>query len=71
MRLVFFAVFLLFVRAHVPSSKKVALLMDNFAAHDKDVLAHDRVDIYCLPPNSTAIHQPMDAGVIAALKARY
>ena len=53
----------------MPSSKKVALFMDNFAAHDKDVLAHDRVDIYCLPPNCTALHQPMDAGVIAALKA--
>ena len=45
--------------------------MDNFAAHDKDVLAHDRVDVYCLPPNCIAIHQPMDVGVIAALKARY
>ena len=55
----------------MPSSKKVARLMDNFAAHDRDVSAHDRVDIYCLPPNCTTIHQPMDAGVIAALKARY
>ena len=60
-----------FVRVHMPSSKKVALLIDNFALHDKDVLEHDRVDIYFLAPNCTAIHQPMDAGVIAALKAHY
>ena len=44
-----------------PHPKKVELLMENFAAHDKDVLVHDRADIFCLPPNCTAIHQPMDA----------
>ena len=30
--------------------QKGALFIGNFAAHDKDVLTHDRVDIHCLPP---------------------
>lgn len=55
----------------MPSYKRLTLLMDKFAAHDKDSLAQDRVDMYCFPSNCTEIHQIMDAGVISASKARY
>lgn len=44
--------------------------MDNSATHGVEVTAPD-VDIIFLPPNTTAVYQPMDAGVIAALKRRY
>ena len=45
----FFSVFLPFMRAHVPSSNKMALLIDNFAVHNKDVLANDRVGNIACP----------------------
>jgi len=49
---------------------KCALIMDNSSTHDTELSADD-VEILFLPPNVTAIYQPMDAGVIAALKRRY
>jgi len=49
---------------------KCALIMDNSSTYDT-ALSADDVKISFLPPNVTAIYQPMDARVIAALKRRY
>jgi len=49
---------------------KSALIMDNASTHDVNLSAED-VEILFLPPNSTAVYQSMDAGVIAWLKRRY
>ena len=49
---------------------KCALIMDNSSTHDT-ALSADYVEILFLPPNDTAIYQPMDAGVTVALKRRY
>lgn len=43
------------------------LIMDNSATHHIELTALD-ADVLFLPPNTTAVYQPMDAGVIAALK---
>lgn len=55
------------------TSRQVVLLADNFGSHDADVpaLQDPQVKWILLPPNCTAVHQPMDQGVIAALKANY
>eukprot|EP00168_Porphyra_purpurea_P010995 TRINITY_DN2757_c0_g1_i1.p1 TRINITY_DN2757_c0_g1~~TRINITY_DN2757_c0_g1_i1.p1 ORF type:complete len:274 (-),score=18.50 TRINITY_DN2757_c0_g1_i1:171-992(-) len=62
-------VFLPAVRARHRGAK-CALIMDNSSTHDVAQQA-DYVEILFLPPNVTAIYQPMDAGVIEALKRRY
>jgi len=49
---------------------KCFLRMDNASTHNVNLSAED-VDIFCLPPNSTAVYQTMDAGVTASLKRRY
>lgn len=47
----------------------VILTVDNCGAHTE--LTHPQIQIFALPPNVTAIHQPLDAGVVAALKHPY
>jgi len=49
---------------------KCALIMGHSSTHDT-ALSADDVEILFLPPKVTAIYQPMNAGVIAALKRRY
>lgn len=46
----------------------VLLLIDNAGGHPVD-LYHEGVQIEFLPPNTTSLLQPMDQGVICALKA--
>ncbi len=55
------------------TSNKVALIADNFGSHDPDdtLLQDPQVEWVLLPPNCTSVHQPMDQGIIAALKRRY
>lgn len=54
------------------TSRPVALVMDNCGPHGADISdSRGQVAIYPLPPNCTALHQPMDLGVIAAWKAHY
>jgi len=48
---------------------KVVLLVDNCSSHETP--EHPLVKIATLPPGVTSIYQPMGAGIIAALKARY
>lgn len=51
-------------------NRKIALLIDNCAAHNKiPVLNH--VEVIFLPPNCTSVLQPLDQGIIRSLKARY
>lgn len=62
--------FLTFIRR--TTSKPVILLMNNCGPHGSDLTdPKGQVTIRPLPPNCTAVHQPMDQGVIAAWKANY
>lgn len=47
----------------------VILIMDNLGCHS--VISDPQVTIIELPPNTTAVFQRLDAGVIAGLKRRY
>ena len=66
----YYSVFLPFVRRQ--TSDKVVLLMDNCGPHGCDLKdCREQVTILTLPPNCTARHQQMDAGIIAAWKLHY
>lgn len=54
-------------------NRKVALLLDNCTAHGcpETLPELHNVEVIFLPPNTTSKIQPMDAGVIASVKARY
>lgn len=66
----FYGVFLPFIRAK--TSEKVLVIMDNCGPHGADLVDNrDQVTIMTLPPNCTSLFQPMDMGVIAALKLKY
>jgi len=60
-------VFIPAVRAR--TSDRVVLVVDNLSSHE--AVDHDKVEFITLPPNTTAISQPLDAGVIETLKRRY
>ncbi|GBL80135.1 Jerky -like [Araneus ventricosus] len=52
--------------------KKAILLMDNAPAHpDVETLKTENITCIFMPPNRTAILQPMDQGVIESMKRRY
>ncbi|CAM9967348.1 unnamed protein product, partial [Phaeothamnion confervicola] len=53
------------------TAKKVLLIMDNCTGHGELADPCGQVKVICLPPNCTAVHQPMDQGIIAALKLRF
>ena len=64
-------VFLPFVRLHL-AMRPVLLIMDNCGSHAsdeklKELFKDDKglVDVGLLPPNTTPVWQPMDAGIIA------
>ncbi len=48
--------------------RKVALIVDNCPA-DKCTIALSSIELFFLPPNSTPLIQPMDAGIIRSFKA--
>ena len=50
-------------------SRKIALILDNFSGHPQVALSN--VKLFFLPPNTTSIVQPMDAGIIKNLKFHY
>ena len=53
---------------------KAVLLLDNCSAHpnEEDLISKDKkVIVKYLPPNVTALIQPMDQGVLESLKRRY
>jgi hypothetical protein len=55
--------------------RKILLLMDNAGCHTKAIKGNAHlfrnINILFLPPNSTSVTQPLDAGVIAVFKMRY
>ena len=51
-------------------NRKVALILDNCAAHPK-LTALKNIELFFLPPNTTSKTQPMDQGVIQNLKLFY
>jgi len=54
------------------TNDKVALILDNASSHGQDLIDPlGQVTIFNLPPNTTSVLQPADAGIIAALKCRY
>ena len=70
----FSKVFVPFKRRVLGESEKAVLIWDNAPAHalpEKLLKLYPDIVIIPLPANLTARHQPMDAGIIAALKARY
>ena len=51
---------------------KVLLLMDNCKSHPQSLQdAHPNIEVMFLPPNTTALIQPMDQNVIATFKSYY
>ena len=59
-------------RAQNIRSPKALLLMDNCSAHPEELKTCDgSVTCMFLPPNTTSLIQPMDQGVLQAMKKRY
>lgn len=57
---------------HRTTSDRVVLLMDNCGPHGADLEDNRKqITILTLPPNCTCVYQPMDMGMIAALKLHY
>ena len=53
-------------------SRKALLLIDNCSAHPDELSSRDgSVTCLFLPPNTTSLIQPMDQGVLQAMKNRY
>lgn len=44
--------------------------MDKAATHDPSAI-HRNFKMLLLPPNTTAVYQPLDGGIIAAVKRGY
>ena len=57
-------------RTMIAEGRKIALIVDNCPAHPH-VEGLEAVKLVFLPPNTTSKLQPMDQGVIRALKAKY
>ena len=58
-------------RRPTETSVQVLLLMDGCSSHGELVDDRGQVTVKCLPPLCTAVHQPMDLGVIAKTKVNY
>lgn len=52
------------------TAKKVVLIWDNCPGH-KIINNDPQIVIICLPPNVTSVFQPMDMGILFALKCLY
>lgn len=65
------------VRSHfknigLPEDSKIVLVLDNCSAHPAaEFLVERNVHVVFLPPNCTSLIQPMDMGVLRAMKCRY
>ena len=57
-------------RRMMRENRKIAILLDNCSAHPV-ITDLTSCTLYFLPPNTTAVTQPMDAGVIRNLKSFY
>ncbi|GBN59632.1 hypothetical protein AVEN_62502-1 [Araneus ventricosus] len=55
-----------------PADAKILLILDNCTAHiSPDILVKDNVSVLFFPPNCTSLIQPMDMGILRALKCQY
>ena len=56
-------------------SRRILMLVDNVSSHTKNIVqkAHlfPNIKVQFLPPNSTSVTQPLDAGIMAVFKLRY
>jgi hypothetical protein len=52
-------------------SRKILLFVDHCPAHPKDVRICKNVQVEFFPANTTSVVQPMDQGVIRALKQKF
>ena len=52
------------------AGRHILLFIDNAPSHTTEVDLPN-VELCCIPPNTTSVIQPMDAGIIAAFKRRY
>jgi hypothetical protein len=62
-------VFTKYVRRYIEGP--VVILWDNFSAHLKVTPLDPDIMLLTLPPNLTSVYQPMDQGIISAIKRRY
>ena len=57
---------------HAPSSRPLLLLLDGHSTHYNPAFvrraAEEKVIVFCLPPNTTHLTQPLDKGVFGPLK---
>ena len=53
------------------AQRNIIVFVDNCAAHSKDTSNLTNIKVHFLPPNSTAVLQPMDQGVIKVFKQHY
>jgi hypothetical protein len=59
-------------RKMVEQNRKIILLIDNAGCHSPiQFESFSNVTVKFLPPNMTSMIQPLDAGIINAVKARY
>lgn len=60
---------------HCGRQRPVILIMDNLASHLSpdiiDVTKRNRIELLCLPPNSTHLLQPLDVAVFHKFKGEY
>ena len=58
--------------AHIPSTRPILLLLDGHSTHYNPAFikkaAHEKVIVFCLPPNITHLTQPLDMGIFGPLK---
>ena len=57
-----------FDRKMTIQQRKVALVLDNCAAHPKNVVGLKSTELFFLPPNTTSVLQPLDQGIIRNFK---
>uniref|UniRef100_A0A2S2Q5U0 Tigger transposable element-derived protein 6 n=1 Tax=Sipha flava TaxID=143950 RepID=A0A2S2Q5U0_9HEMI len=59
-----------FDREMKKKKRKILLLIDNCIPHNEPPKL-DYIRLEYFPPNCTAVHQPLDQGIIRAVKSRY
>jgi hypothetical protein len=55
-------------------SRRILLLLDNVSCHTtvlKSKIEFPNINVMFLPPNTTSVTQPLDAGIIAVFKKRF
>lgn len=53
----------------IKENRKIIMFLDNAASHPND--EYSNIKLAFLPPNTTSVLQPLDAGIIQAFKLSY